>query len=59
MLLFDYGPAVDTTRIQPRPMHEIKPGGLGLHSIRGSMDRVGYKRAGRWNRLRLIRYNRN
>ncbi len=57
-LLFDCGPAVDTTKIQPRPLDEIRPGGLGLHIIRGSMDTVEYKRAGRLNRLRLVKYTR-
>jgi anti-sigma regulatory factor (Ser/Thr protein kinase) len=56
VLLFDCGPAVDTTKIQPRPLDEIRPGGLGLHIIRGSMDAVEYKRAGRMNRLRLVKY---
>ena len=56
VLLYDCGPAVDTTKIQPRPLDEIRPGGLGLHIIRGSMDAVEYKRAGRLNRLRLVKY---
>jgi anti-sigma regulatory factor (Ser/Thr protein kinase) len=58
ILLFDCGPAVDTTKIQPRPLDEIRPGGLGLHIIRGSMDTVEYKRAGRLNRLRLVKFTR-
>src|ERR1700688_3681646 len=58
ILLFDCGPAVDTTKLQARPLDEIKPGGLGLHIIRGSMDTVEYKRAGRLNRLRLVKYAR-
>jgi len=58
ILLFDCGPAVDTTKIQPRPLEEIRPGGLGLHIIRGSMDTVEYKRAGRLNRLRLVKFAR-
>jgi serine/threonine-protein kinase RsbW len=56
ILLFDCGPAVDTTKIQARSLDEIRPGGLGLHIIRGSMDTVEYKRAGRLNRLRLVKY---
>jgi anti-sigma regulatory factor (Ser/Thr protein kinase) len=56
ILLYDCGPAVDTTKIEPRPLDEIRPGGLGLHIIRGSMDAVEYKRAGRMNRLRLVKY---
>lgn len=56
ILLFDCGPAVDTTKLPARSLDEIKPGGLGLHIIRGSMDSVQYKRAGRLNRLRLIKF---
>ena len=56
VLLFDCGPAVDTTKIPARPLDEIRPGGFGLHIIRGSMDSVQYKRAGRLNRLRLVKY---
>lgn len=56
ILLYDCGPAVDTTKIKARPLDEIRPGGLGLHIIRGSMDTVEYKRAGRLNRLRLVKY---
>jgi anti-sigma regulatory factor (Ser/Thr protein kinase) len=58
ILLFDCGPAVDTTKLQARSLDEIRPGGLGLHIIRGSMDTVQYKRAGRLNRLRLVKYAR-
>jgi serine/threonine-protein kinase RsbW len=59
ILLFDCGPAVDTTKIEARPLDEVRPGGLGLHIIRGSMDTVQYERAGRLNRLRLIKYARS
>ena len=59
ILLFDCGPAVDTTKLAARSLDEIRPGGLGLHIIRGSMDTVQYKRAGRLNRLRLIKYARS
>lgn len=54
--LVDYGPAVDPTRLSARSLDEIKPGGLGLHFIRGSMDVVSYVRAESANRLRLVRY---
>ena len=59
ILLFDCGLAVDTTKLPARPLDEIRPGGLGLHIIRGSMDTVQYKRAGRLNRLRLVKYARS
>jgi serine/threonine-protein kinase RsbW len=58
IVLFDCGPAVDTTKIQARPLEEIRPGGLGLHIIRDSMDAVEYQRSGKLNRLRLVRYAR-
>jgi anti-sigma regulatory factor (Ser/Thr protein kinase) len=58
ILLFDCGPAVDTTKLCARPLEEVRPGGLGLHIIRGSMDTIEYKRAGRLNRLRLVKYVR-
>jgi len=56
ILLFDCGPAADTTKMPARPLDEVRPGGLGLHIIRGSMDSVEYKRAGRLNRLRLVKF---
>src|ERR1700676_2937885 len=33
ILLFDCGPAVDTTKLPARPLDEVRPGGLGLHLI--------------------------
>jgi serine/threonine-protein kinase RsbW len=56
ILLEDRGPAVDPTKFRARPLDEVKPGGLGLHFIRQSMDTVQYKRSGRINRLRLLKY---
>ncbi|GAC1618687.1 MAG: hypothetical protein PVS2B2_05030 [Candidatus Acidiferrum sp.] len=56
ILLEDRGPAVDPTKLRARPLDDVKPGGLGLHFIRQSMDTVQYKRIGRINRLRLSKY---
>jgi serine/threonine-protein kinase RsbW len=53
--LVDYGPAVDPTQLSARSLDEIKPGGLGLHFIRESMDVVSYMRADNANRLRLVK----
>lgn len=58
IIILDCGPAVDPTKLQARPLDEVRPGGLGLHIIRRSMDAVEYKRAGRMNRLRLVKYAR-
>jgi anti-sigma regulatory factor (Ser/Thr protein kinase) len=55
-LLCDRGPAVDPAKMQGRPLDEIKPGGLGLHFIRQSMDIVEFKRARGGNLLRLVKY---
>ena len=55
-LLCDRGPAVDPAKMQGRQLDEIKPGGLGLHFIRQSMDTVEYQRAGSTNQFRLVKY---
>jgi anti-sigma regulatory factor (Ser/Thr protein kinase) len=41
--LEDYGRFVDPTRICSRPLDEVRPGGLGVHLIRSTMDVVEYK----------------
>ena len=56
ILLCDNGPAVDPAKLRGRRLDEIKPGGLGLHFIRQSMDSVEYQRAGTINQFRLIKY---
>jgi len=44
--------------VRGRRLDEIKPGGLGLHFIRQSMDIVEYQRVGSANQFRLVRYLR-
>ena len=56
VLLSDEGPEVDPAKLRGRRLDEIKPGGLGLHFIRQSMDVVEFKRAKGKNELRLIKY---
>ena len=56
ILLCDRGPEVDPSRLQGRPLEEIRPGGLGLHFIRQAMDTVEFTRNGHTNRLRLVKY---
>lgn len=56
ILIFDSGPTVDPTKLEARPLEEIRPGGLGLHIIRASMDSVEYKRDGQLNQLRLVKF---
>lgn len=38
----DYGKQCDVSEIKPRPLDDIKPGGLGTHCICKIMDRVDY-----------------
>jgi serine/threonine-protein kinase RsbW len=56
ILLSDRGPAVDPAKMRGRRLDEIKPGGLGLHFIRQSMDSVEYQREGGINRFRMVKY---
>jgi anti-sigma regulatory factor (Ser/Thr protein kinase) len=56
ILLCDRGPAVDPSKLRGRCLDEIKPGGLGLHFIRQSMDTVVYKRTRGTNFFRLVKY---
>jgi len=56
VLLTDRGPAVDPSKLKGRRLDEIKPGGLGLHFIRQSMDVVEFKREQGANLLQLVKY---
>src|SRR5215831_13387738 len=38
----DYGSKPDLATIQPRALHEVRPGGLGTHFMRAIMDTVTY-----------------
>jgi anti-sigma regulatory factor (Ser/Thr protein kinase) len=40
--IVDYAPPVDPTQVRPRPIQELRPGGLGTHFMRECMDRVSY-----------------
>lgn len=55
--LIDFAPPVDPSTVRPRPLHELRPGGLGTHLIRESVDEVAFEpphgRAG--NVLRLVK----
>jgi len=42
--LRDYGRKAEPGSIKPRPLHDIRPGGLGVHFIREIMDEVVYDR---------------
>ena len=38
----DYGSKPDLAAIQPRALHDVRPGGLGTHFMRSIMDTVIY-----------------
>ena len=38
----DYGSKPDLTAIQPRALHDVRPGGLGTYFMRSIMDTVTY-----------------
>jgi anti-sigma regulatory factor (Ser/Thr protein kinase) len=40
----DYGTFVDPAEIQSRALDDVRPGGLGVHLMRATMDRVEYRR---------------
>jgi serine/threonine-protein kinase RsbW len=58
IVMSDHGPAVDAEKLCGRELSDVKPGGLGLHFIRESMDVVEFKRADDINSLRLVKYLR-
>ncbi len=42
--LVDYGEFVDPKHIASRPLDEVRPGGIGVHLIKSTMDHVAYSR---------------
>jgi anti-sigma regulatory factor (Ser/Thr protein kinase) len=41
---------------KPRPLEEVRPGGLGTYFINCFMDEVGYDDVPEGNRLRMVKY---
>jgi serine/threonine-protein kinase RsbW len=56
IVLQDEGEPPDPKKFKSRPLDEIRPGGLGLHFIRESMDVVEFRRKKGKNQLRLVKY---
>jgi anti-sigma regulatory factor (Ser/Thr protein kinase) len=55
--LTDYGTYVDPKHIASRPLGEVRPGGLGVHLIRTTMDTVDYCRnAHGGTTLRMVKH---
>jgi len=41
--LMDFAPPVDPAKLVPRPLDEVRPGGLGTHLMQSVMDKVGFR----------------
>ena len=54
--LLDQGVPFDQKKLTARSLDEVKPGGLGLHFIRDSMDVMEHSHKNGVNRLRLVKY---
>ena len=59
VMLRDFGKKADEDFIKPRDLDDIRPGGLGVHLIRSTMDAVSYTNLKPGNRLTLTKYNRS
>ncbi len=55
IVLEDRGATVDDKRLCGRELEDVRPGGLGLHFIRESMDTVEFQRKWGRNQLRLVK----
>jgi sigma-B regulation protein RsbU (phosphoserine phosphatase) len=55
--LTDHAPAIDPSRVKPRDLEDLRPGGLGTHFIRRVMDEVEFLRpaSGCGNLLKMVR----
>ncbi len=55
--LVDFAAPVDTGRVGPRALDDVRPGGLGTHFIRECMDESGFQLPpeGAGNRLRMVK----
>jgi anti-sigma regulatory factor (Ser/Thr protein kinase) len=59
VVIEDLARQVDPSKIQPRHLDDIRPGGLGVHIIREVMDEVHYeRREGPGMRLTMIKLRR-
>lgn len=58
ILLRDRGRAVDPAKLCGRDLDDIRPGGLGLHFIRQSVDTAEYSRVGNFNQWTLTKYRK-
>lgn len=55
IVLEDRGMAVDSEKLCGRKLEDVRPGGLGLHFMRESMDTVEFRRERGRNQLRMVK----
>lgn len=55
IVMLDEGVPFEKDKVKERSLDEVKPGGLGLHFIRDSMDVMEHQRLGNRNQLRLVK----
>ncbi len=55
--LIDFAAPVDVSKVRPRSLGDVRPGGLGTHFIQECMDEAGFRPppAGAGNRLRMVK----
>ena len=56
IILLDSGVALDPAKLKGRELEDVRPGGLGLHFIKQSMDLVEFTRSNGKNQLRLVKF---
>lgn len=56
IVLEDHGIRVDGSKLCGRALEDVRPGGLGLHFIKESMDTVEFRRHWGRNQLRLVKF---
>ena len=56
IVLEDRGISVDGSKLCGRDLEDVRPGGLGLHFIKESMDAVEFRRHWGRNQLRLVKF---
>jgi len=56
IVLEDRGKKADPAKLCGRALEDVKPGGLGLHFIRKSMDTLEFRRKNGRNQLRLVKF---
>ena len=59
--LRDFAPRIDPAKIEPRPLEDVRPGGLGTHFIRAIMDDASFIPLpdGEGNLLELVKRRRS